>query len=430
MSQTSSEQRQSPPAWLWRERTTCRLCGKPELQQRIEFPPMAIASTNFHYDRLGIDEASYTAPMPMPLDVCQSCGLIQIRIVSNPEVLYREYSYKTNFSLGLPQHFVDAAQVLVDRLDLKSGQRVVEFGSNDGTYLRAFQKYGLEVLGIDPAVEIAETATRNGIETYSEFFNQALAEKIHEKYGSANLLVANNVIANVDDLADVFQASALLLADDGAFVFETQYGRDIFDKFLLDTVYHEHLTYFNVTPLTRTLGEMGLEVFDVEQIPTKGGSIRVFVQRKGAPQPVAPAVAELVAAEARDGVESEPYFNSFAEELAVRRAEIVKIVQQVRATSVKIAGYGASIGTATLLGQLGLIGEIDFLVDDDPDKPEHFVGPGFSIPLKRPAALVEEGVELAVIFAWRYTDSILAQNAEYRSRGGKFLVPLPKPRVV
>lgn len=430
MSSDLSDTHIRAPHGLWSERKTCRLCGSRDLQTRIDMAPMAVATLNFNVDARDRNAPIYSEGVPMPLDVCGSCGTIQIRFIGNPEVQYRNYAYTTTLSLGLPEHFLKAARHLSDHLQLGQGSRVVEFGSNDGTYLRAFHSLGMTVVGIDPAVRIAEAATSRGIQTYPDFFSMNLVQTILREHGPADLLVANNVIANIDDLPAVFAAARELLSPSGAFVFETQYGRDVLDGYLLDTVYHEHLTYFSVAPLRLVLGGFGLEVFDVERIPTKGGSIRVYVQRRQGPRPIQPAVAALADAELADGVYGQPYFDAFAAGIEERRRTIQMLVDESRAKSGKVAGYGASVGTATLLAQFGLIGKIDFLVDDDPGKPSEMIGPGYQLAIRPRSALLEEGVSLAVVFAWRYIESIRKNNPDYVARGGKFLVPLPQPHVV
>jgi SAM-dependent methyltransferase len=415
---------------LWSLRTTCRLCGSAKIRQVVELPPMAVATPNFHLRDVPLDHRVYREPVPMPLHLCGHCGFLQIVYIGNPEIQYRDYAYTTNLSLGLPDHFVRSADHLVEKLGLRPGARVFEFGSNDGTYLRAFQACGFSVVGADPARSVAKRASAAGIPTYPDFFGTRLATIARKENGPADLIVANNVIANIDDLADIFRGVAVLLAEDGAFVFETQYGLDVTEKYLLDTIYHEHLSYFNVAPLTRSLEQFGLSLFDVERIPTKGGSIRVFVQHVKGHWPITKAVTTLVAEEARLECETDPYFKRFAAGSAEIRNAVVAAVDHIRREGGAVAGYGVSVGTSTLLGQLGLIGKIDFLVDDDREKPPILAGPGYDIPVYHSSELTARRPVLTVVFAWRYLDAIVSRNAAYREAGGKFLVPLPKIRLI
>ncbi len=419
----------TPESPLWYKRETCRLCGSEKLDEVVELAPIPVATPNFRIPGADHNHPAYREAVPMPLHLCRDCTLLQIVYIGDPELQYREYAYTTSLSLGLPQHFVNAADHLVDRLELPKGGHIVEFGSNDGTYLRAFQAAGMRVTGIDPAQAIAEQATAGGIITYPEFFDSDLAQRIRDREGEADLLVANNVIANIDNLAGLFDAVRILLADDGAFVFETQYGLDVTENLLLDTIYHEHLSYMNVTPFERTLPRFGLSLFDIEHVPIKGGSVRVYVQTEDGGRPVAESVAGHVAREERLGCDRKSYFNGFTHRIGDVRTAVHKHVDDARQAGSGVAGYGVSVGTTTLLEQLDLTERIDFLVDDDPNKESTLVGPGYEIPVYRSDQLLVERPALTVVFAWRYIDAIAKGNAEYCATGGKFLVPLPSPMI-
>lgn len=415
----------------WFARKTCRLCGASDLKLVSALAPMAIATTNFSTSDVPSQDALFREAVPMDLYLCGSCGHLQLMNVGNPDIQYRDYVYTTSLSLGLPQHFIDAADHLIKKLGLAKGSRVVEFGSNDGTYLRAFKAVGMDVVGIDPARSIAAQATAAGIPTYSDFFNTQIAQQIRSEQGAADLIVANNVIANIDDLASVFHGAKSLLADGGAFVFETQYGLDVTESYLLDTIYHEHLSYFNVLPLVKALGQYGLELFDVERILTKGGSIRAYVQSAQGARPVSADVPALSALESSLGTSAESYYRAFEDGIAALRMKILALVDDVRARGGSIAGYGVSVGTSTLLAQFGLTDRIDFLVDDDKAKPAVLRGPGYDIPVFfGPDALASRKPALTVVFAWRYVAPILKANQAYRDQGGRFLVPLPAPIVI
>jgi hypothetical protein len=233
------------------------------------------------------------------------------------------------------------------------------------------------------------------------------------------------MIAHVDNLAPLVIGVRDVLAPDGLFVFETQYGVDVTEKNLLDTVYHEHLSYFNIKPLTRFFARLGMEVIDVQHIETKGGSIRVTVQRAdGAKKPSA-EVARFIAEEDRLGVDQPAYYVPYAKRIAAIRDELVAMADAAHARGQLVAGYGVSVGTTTLLPQFGLENKIDFLVDDDPKKGNVMAGPGYDIPILPPAALYERKPAFVVVFAWRYVDPIRAKHAGYFAEGGKFVVPLP-----
>lgn len=411
------------------KRETCRLCGSGDLQLVVPLAPMPIATPNFAVPGAERDAPVFTRAVPLDLYLCGDCACLQVLHVGNPEVQYRHYVYTTSISIGLPEHFARYAAETVDRLHPPAGGRVIELGSNDGTLLTAFKQRGFTVLGIDPATAIAARATENGIPTLAEFFNADTAATVAADHGRADLMIANNMIANIDDMDSYTRGIATLLAPGGAFVFETQYGADVTENCLLDTVYHEHLSYFTVRPLALHVARHGLEVIDVERIWTKGGSIRVTVQHRGGPRAVQPSVRQMIDAETAAGYHTRGYYRKMREAIAAVTNDLRTLVNAEKAAGRPVAGYGMSVGTTTLLAQFGLQQDIAFLVDDAPGKDPELLGPGYAIPRRPKEALLDEGVRLVILFAWRYAEPIMRNNIAYREVGGKFAVPLPTVRV-
>jgi SAM-dependent methyltransferase len=396
----------------------------------VPLTPITVATPNIDLTAVAQRYAGVAqVSVPMDLYLCHDCGHLQILDVIDPDIQYTNFKYLTSISLGLPEHFRKLADELIASTGAGAGSLVVEIGSNDGTLLRAFKERGLKVLGIDPAREIARRATESGIETLATFFSSKLASEIVQKHGRATIVVANNTFANIDDLADIARGIAQLLAPDGAFVFETSYGADVVEKNLLDTVYHEHLSYFMVRSLVDFFRRYGLEIYDVQHIWTKGGSIRGFVRLASGKQPIAPSVAGMVAHERKLGLDDMAPYKRFAAHIDGIRAEIGRIVAEYKAKGQKIAGYGASVGTVTLLQQFGLGPVLDFIADDNP-LTEAIQGPDYKVPVLRPTALEERKPGLVIVLAWRYAEPIKAKNAGYIAEGGKFLVPLPDLKFV
>ena len=385
--------------------------------------PMPIATPNFNVKASRSDPA-FREGVPLGIHQCCDCGHLQVMYYGNPEWQYRDYIYTTSISLGLPEHFRTYAAEIIASLHLPPDGLVVELGSNDGTLLRAFREREMRVLGVDPARNIAELATGSGIPTVPEFFTAELAARLAAEYGGAALVVANNVVANVEPIGDLVDGVAALLADDGVFVFETQYGADVMEHTLLDTVYHEHISYFLLKPLVPFFAAHGLELFDAVRVPTKGGSVRAFVQRSGGTRPVTARLRELIDREVREGMFAQSFYDGVLRELAGIRAELRTLVDAARAQGRGVAGYGVSVGTTTLLAQFGLTRDIDFLVDDAPKAPE-LVGPDYAIPVVGRDVLMERLPAIVIVFAWRYTDAIAAKNEAYLAAGGTFVVPLP-----
>ncbi|MBV8073963.1 MAG: methyltransferase domain-containing protein [Candidatus Eremiobacteraeota bacterium] len=402
------------------------MCASPALELRLGLAPIPIATPNFSVPAHLRASPEFHTGVPLDLYQCASCGHVQVGVIGNPEYQYRDYVYTTSVSLGLAQHFARYARETIERLELPPGALVVEIGSNDGTLLRNFRDAGMRVVGVDPAKRIAASATASGIETLAEFWNAATARAVRERFGGAALVIANNVIANVPDLIDFGRGVAEALEPGGAFVFETQYGADVVERALVDTIYHEHISYFLAKPTRIWLESLGLEMLDVEAIATKGGSMRVTAQPLGGARKASASVEQWIARERAEAMFGAPFFAQLGNRIAAIRDELRARAERSRG----MAGFGVSVGTTTMLAQFGLYDRIAFLVDDDPKKDRALVGPGYAIEVLAPQALLERRPEATIIFAWRYADAIVAKHAAYANAGGCFVVPLPEVREV
>lgn len=405
-------------------RKTCRLCGSPDIVCSVPLANVPIVSPNVGTEEGAAGERLTRIVAPLDNYLCTSCGLNQLVHVVDPSLIYRDYLYRTAISMGLADHFRGLANAVVARLVLPAGANVVEFGSNDGTLLGFFKDAGMRVQGVDPARQIAAEATAKGVPTLAEFFNPAIAERIVRDMGPAKAIIANNAMANIDGLDEILAGVKALLAPDGAFVFETQYALDMFQKTLLDVIYHEHISTFSVQPVVRAFARHGLAVFDAERIATKGGSIRFWVQLAGGPRPVAPRVAELIDLEQRTGLYDLAFHKRFADKIAGIKAELHRQIDAARAKGGVIGAYGTSVGCAALIHQFELEGRLDVLFDDTPFK-DRLEGPGYDLPVMKASGVLERKPALIVVLAWRYADPIIAKHKAYLDAGGRFIIPLP-----
>ena len=405
-------------------RRTCRLCDSSNIVRSVELAEVPIVSPNVGTEKDPSGRSLTRVVAPLDNYLCQNCGLNQLVHVVDPSLIYRDYLYRTSVSLGLPEHFRALADAVVERAGLGNGELVCEFGSNDGTLLGAFVARGMSVQGIDPARQIAAEAGSRGIPTLPEFFNKALAERIRNDRGAARAIIANNAMANIDDLAEILAGVKTLLATNGVFVFETQYALDVFEKTLLDVIYHEHISTFSVRPVAEAFVRHGLAVFDAERIATKGGSIRFWCQLAGGPNPVAPRVAELIALEARTGLYDLAYHQRFGDKVARITDELHTRISKVRAGGGRVGAYGTSVGCAALIHQFRLEDKLDVLFDDTPFK-DRLEGPGYSLRVMRSDGVYEVKPDLIIILAWRYADPIMRKHLEYSKAGGTFVIPLP-----
>jgi hypothetical protein len=407
-------------------RDTCRGCDSKHLELVFALKPSPIGDAFVTLEQCATLQPSY----PIDLFMCRQCGLAQLSDVIEPSVLYGDYIYVTSSSLGLAEHFEGYAAEVISKCRVPIDSLVVDIGSNDGTLLEKFKMRGMRVLGVEPASHIAKAATAAGVATVSAFFTPDLAAQLARDHGNARIITANNMFANVDDLYSLVKAIECLLAPDGVFVMESSYLGDLVDNLVFDFIYHEHLSSFSVRPVQELFKRVGLELAAVQYVPTKGGSLRYFLQRPASgPMTVDGSVAEMLAQEEKTGLYREETFAAFAAKIDGLKAQLQKFLTEQRKSGKSIAGFGASITGTTLIYHFEIGEFLDYLVDDNTAKQGRY-SPGLHLPVLPTSALLDKRPDYVVALAWRYAEPFLLKNRAYLDSGGTVVVPVPEFKII
>lgn len=405
----------------------CRFCSAPLELSFADLGMSPLSNAYLKAEQLHRMEPFY----PLHARVCGSCLLVQLEQFETPEHIFSDYAYFSSYSDSWLRHAADYTESMIARFGYGLRSRVVEIASNDGYLLQYFVKRGVPVLGIEPAANVARVAGEKGIPTLVRFFGTETAKELTAAGKKADLLIGNNVLAHVPNLNDFVEGMRIFLAPAGVITMEFPHLLRLMEENQFDTIYHEHFSYFSFRVAERVFAAHRLTIFDVEEIPTHGGSLRIFARHaENASLPVAPRVSDLRAREQQAGLDLAETYAAFAENVGATKRSLLRFLIDARESGKRVAGYGAPAKGNTLLNYCGVRSDLlEYTVDRSPHKQGHFL-PGTHIPIHAPEKIRETRPDYVLILPWNLKDEIIEQMADVRSWGGRFVVPIPEVKVI
>ncbi|HEX5001146.1 MAG TPA: class I SAM-dependent methyltransferase [Bacteroidia bacterium] len=405
------------------EKGRCRFCDAP-----LQYTFVDLGMSPLCQDHVKPDELRRMEPFyPLHAYVCTNCFLVQLEEFAAPSDIFSDYAYFSSYSDFWLKHVEQYTNEMIERFPINSESLVAEIASNDGYLLQYFVANGIPVLGIDPAANIAEYAIKKGIRTEIKFFGVNAAREIIEKYGKADLLIGNNVLAHVPDINDLVGGMKILLKPNGTITMEFPHLQRLVEGNQFDTIYHEHFSYLSFTTVEKIFVHHGLTLFDVDELATHGGSIRVYAKHtEDESKPLSKKVIEMRNREREIGMQSIEYYKDFEEKVHETKRKILEFLIAAKSTGKKIIGYGAPGKGNTLLNYCGIRTDfLDFTVDRNPHKQGNYL-PGTLIPILSPEKILEARPDYVLILPWNIKDEIIKKHSYIGEWGGKFVVPIPE----
>lgn len=402
---------------------TCRFCHQELSRTFVDLGSTPLANSYLREERDIAAEKSY----PLHARVCENCFLVQVEDVVPAEDIFSDYAYFSSFSSSWVEHAKAYSEKLIKKLGLGKDSLVAEIASNDGYLLKHFVAKDIPVLGIEPAANVAKAAEKVGVKTEVAFFGVETATRLAKSGLQADLMAANNVMAHVPDINDFIGGVPILLGEEGVFTIEFPHLLNLIEKVQFDTIYHEHYSYLSLLTVEKILGAHGLRVFDVEELPTHGGSLRVFACHKSAPKYAETAGLTAVREkETSAGLGTIAAYQNFTPRVEKVRNDLLAFLKTAKAEGQKVAGYGAAAKGNTLLNYCGIGPElIDFVVDRNPEKQGTLL-PGSHIPVFAPDKIANEKPDYVLILPWNLADEISREMADIKGWGGQFVIPIPE----
>jgi 2-polyprenyl-3-methyl-5-hydroxy-6-metoxy-1,4-benzoquinol methylase len=405
----------------------CRFCGAPLALSFADLGMSPPSNSYLEADELNRMERFY----PLHAWVCEKCFLVQLEEFETPEQIFSDYAYFSSYSESWLAHAEAYTKAMTARFGLNASSFVVEIASNDGYLLQYFVAQGVPVLGIEPAANVAAVAEKKGVPTLVKFFGVRTATDLAAAGRKADLILGNNVLAHVPDLNDFVRGMSLLLKPGGVVTMEFPHLLKLMQENQFDTIYHEHFSYISFAVAERVFAAHGLTLFDVDEIPTHGGSLRTYARHAAnAALPVSRKVAELRVREQAAGLERADTYRSFAEQVKATKRSLLKFLIGAKESGKRVAGYGAPAKGNTLLNYCGVRSDLlEYTVDRSPHKQGRYL-PGVHIPIHAPERIMQARPDYVLILPWNLKDEIVAQMAGIRAWGGRFVVPIPETRVL
>ena len=400
---------------------SCRFCDT-----QLELTVVDLGMSPLCESFLRADQIRQMEPFfPLHVFACERCYLVQLEAFVPPDDIFTEYAYFSAYSTAFVDHARQYVEMISKRLGLGADDLVVELASNDGYLLQHFVGTGVPILGIDPAANVAKAAEARGVPTLVDFFGRATAERLVSEGTRASLIVGNNVLAQVPDLNDFIAGVKVLLREDGTATFEFPHLLLLFDRLLYDTIYHEHFSYFSFATIAEILRAHGLATYDVEEVWTHGGSLRVYAQHDDGPHETAAAVDDMLAREAAEGLRSPARYAKFAEDVKESKRALLDLLIRLRREGKQVVGYGAPGKGNTLLNYCGIRTDLlEYTVDRNPYKHGLYT-PGTHIPIFPPEKIAETRPDYILVLPWNLIDEIAEQLAYVAEWGGRLIMPLP-----
>ncbi len=403
----------------------CRFCSAELQTTFVDLGMQPLANSYLDARDLARPEPLY----PLHLYVCDRCFLVQVSEAISPETIFGDYAYFSSYSDSWLRHMKAFTEMVVARFGLNGQTQVIEIGSNDGYLLQYFVEKGIPVLGVEPARNVSAAAVTKGIPTITEFFGRVTAGRLAADGRQADLLVGNNVLAHVPDLNDFVAGLKIVLKPHGVMTLEFPHLMRLMQENQFDTVYHEHFSYFSFTSAQRVFAEHGLRLFDVEELPTHGGSLRIYGCDANADRAVTGRVSELLATEEAVGLTTLDRYRKFSRRAQEAKGKVLDFMIQAKERGLSVAGYGAPAKGNTLLNYCGIRADLlEYTVDRSPHKQGHFL-PGSHIPIYHPDKIKQTRPDYLFILPWNIKDEIMEQMRHIREWGGRFVTPIPEVRI-